>query len=592
MPTSQGKGQQSWWSKDTSYANQIQKFDEVKKSFFESSKNEVKVLSTGGKISSSHLNSKPEDKSERTMAINQNFRSALVNLIMQSDDLSDDTQLTPKSSISKDNMQRYYYYITNGVDTSQIADMDEHLLKNMMRLISPKLKGNGQLVESLSIEIREDYNLSVKKAIVDFVLKDRNEQLSNFSDQDNDNSPTSFVNIRSSASSWEQDYKLSRNCIKQNLLLYNEIIDNVYVQWSQNSQLTLIDLDYIRSNGPAPLELRQFKQMILQKFEKTFEKILNGWYPAIINTFYLSKPNSKNWIGNERVANFFNLVNFILESQLTEIIGQSIPEFLNLFQADDPGYTILVKFILAETEIRMEPSLTEILTTCKSLLDNLLLALEKVPKVQTQIFVTGKDNPNQQQQQQQPPSTPQLQPQQQEKNLSSSVNYKSRLKAPSAEKFIVIDYERKYPNVVKEAKIKLRQRITEIFTKCIDHIQVFNSHKPLITNQLQQVNDEFLKKEFSFDEFQQEIQKYRTLSSTLLSTFPNYVFFPLVTLQQEDLVKALSERAIQLGNDILNIMAIENRKINLDICSEFELIAKNLTTAPSSVEEMTKLSRH
>jgi hypothetical protein len=62
--------------------------------------------------------------------------------------------------------QRYYYYITNGVDTQHVAEMEDKWLYNVMKLLPSHLKMDHQpTLGALSIEMREDYHMSVKKAI-------------------------------------------------------------------------------------------------------------------------------------------------------------------------------------------------------------------------------------------------------------------------------------------------------------------------------------------------------------------------------------------------------------------------------------------
>jgi dynein heavy chain len=80
------------------------------------------------------------------------------------------------NNIEKD-ILRYYYYIHNGIDTEHVAPLEDERLRNVLSLISQDLRRNHQqTVVDLSEEMKEDYLLSVKKAIVDFVLKDAREQ--------------------------------------------------------------------------------------------------------------------------------------------------------------------------------------------------------------------------------------------------------------------------------------------------------------------------------------------------------------------------------------------------------------------------------
>lgn len=66
----------------------------------------------------------------------------------------------------KDIMQRYYYYISNGIDTNQVADMKNEWLGNVLKLLPASLKAKHEnTLNMLDGEMREDYHMSVKKAI-------------------------------------------------------------------------------------------------------------------------------------------------------------------------------------------------------------------------------------------------------------------------------------------------------------------------------------------------------------------------------------------------------------------------------------------
>jgi dynein heavy chain len=55
--------------------------------------------------------------------------------------------------------------VLNGLDTQHIGEMKEEWLKNILSQIPPHLKQLDAVVKILSSEIREDYHMSVKKAI-------------------------------------------------------------------------------------------------------------------------------------------------------------------------------------------------------------------------------------------------------------------------------------------------------------------------------------------------------------------------------------------------------------------------------------------
>lgn len=79
---------------------------------------------------------------------------------------------------------RYYYYIMHGVDNDHIPPMENATLNNILKLVPHKWQ--RKFKETLSQVIKEaidDYKLSVKKSIVDFVLQDPLINESNSHDQ-------------------------------------------------------------------------------------------------------------------------------------------------------------------------------------------------------------------------------------------------------------------------------------------------------------------------------------------------------------------------------------------------------------------------
>lgn len=78
------------------------------------------------------------------------------------------------------NLDRYYYYIANGTDDSMIAPLQDEEFKKIVRFLRVKFNINEHLTEGVFIqlrnEIRNDYSLSMRKSIVDYVLMNENER--------------------------------------------------------------------------------------------------------------------------------------------------------------------------------------------------------------------------------------------------------------------------------------------------------------------------------------------------------------------------------------------------------------------------------
>ena len=103
---------------------------------------------------------------------NDGFRSALVAIMKQAETRPRSGELPPlERAADEKDAASYNFYISNGIDTDHIAPMEEAWLEHILLLLDDQLKkGMQPTIDQLCDETREDYMVSVKKAIVDFVL--------------------------------------------------------------------------------------------------------------------------------------------------------------------------------------------------------------------------------------------------------------------------------------------------------------------------------------------------------------------------------------------------------------------------------------
>jgi dynein heavy chain len=131
-------------------------------------------------------------------------------------------------NIEKD-ILRYYYYIHNGIDTEHVAPLENIRLQNVMSLITEKLrKTHQQTLVDLSDEVREDYLLSVKKAIVDFVLRDSRE---NDADKPKEQLAEYKQELEVVPKPWHNNFEKARHEVAKNLHSINPCMSQVLLLW-------------------------------------------------------------------------------------------------------------------------------------------------------------------------------------------------------------------------------------------------------------------------------------------------------------------------------------------------------------------------
>lgn len=133
----------------------------------------------------------------------------------------------PKS-IEKD-ILRYYYYIHNGIDTEHIAPLEAIRLQNVMSLIPERIRKKArQSLQDLSEEVREDYLLSVKKAIVDFVLRDSRDSEG---EKTTEKVPEYKLELEIVPKPWHASFERARYDVTRNLHTINPCMCQLLLLW-------------------------------------------------------------------------------------------------------------------------------------------------------------------------------------------------------------------------------------------------------------------------------------------------------------------------------------------------------------------------
>ncbi|PZC81208.1 hypothetical protein B5X24_HaOG213309 [Helicoverpa armigera] len=239
----------------------------------------------------------------------EEFRLKLVNLICQIDteDDQDDTPLAMPSG-EEQNVLRYYYYLRYGIDTIHVAPLDNKIILRVHNLISPKLKKWKDTLFTCTDEMREDFMMSMKKAIVDFVLKDPNTEESL---EEEDTPLKQEMEMKDDA--WRNRYVVAHKHLTKNLHSVNPCIAQVLqIWWKQFNDLRLISMKDIMTTNEA-YELQDFCFVC----KRHIEAAGNGSKKKLI-------PEPKQAL---KMKHFYNCLACIMTYNLQTLCLKSMQEF-------------------------------------------------------------------------------------------------------------------------------------------------------------------------------------------------------------------------------------------------------------------------
>ncbi|XP_068400851.1 dynein axonemal heavy chain 7 isoform X4 [Eschrichtius robustus] len=509
-------------------------------------------------IDDSHAGpSTSKSKSKSPHKERENFRSTLVNVIMQQDAVLDsatlDESTLPKlttSAIEKD-ILRYYYYIHHGIDMDHVAPMEDSWLEHVLNLVPQHLKVLTNSILALSDEMREDYLLSVKKSIVDFVLKDPREKED---DKKVEELPPHRAEMEILPKPWRKSFLAASSYIRDHLNTMNPTMLAVLDLWhSTFKKLRLVDVEEFHNCQDA-LELLTFQSIVMKHMESAKETLLKMWFPEVQNIYY--QGNKKKLLptgdSSAKLESFFNCAATLMTLQLQDLALVSMQDFTDLIAQppdsvrafEHPGF--VMRLILDNDTIKFEPDFNDYIDILLNVYDVMIKAVSFVPRVEAKLY--------------------------------SKWESKSK---PTTLKPIILK------EVVEAHKEKIKEVVTCESVAPSEHLRLYDKYDFLITKKAEQDADAFLAENHNYEKIIQEIHKYQKLIEDIQYTSRKTIRLGMFEMRCEELIRALVKRADIICGKLIAKMFRDHQEVNTRLCEEFEKISeKALSTPPNTAELM------
>lgn len=488
----------------------------------------------------------------------EKFRKCLVEIIMlgdtaksrpifQGEDSIPFTERIP--SVSKDPsdteklLLRYHYYIQNGIDTLHVASMAVSWQQRIATLIPDKLRNNfANKMEDLIDEIKEDYLKSVKKAIVDFVLKDPMDR----DEVSEETLPTHRQEMAMLPKPWEKSFAQNLKTISSILYTSNNVICRLVNLWHKSfKDLRFVDTKVFEMEENA-MEVSYFQNLCLKNIKALKDSLSEEWIKGVLDILSncykreLIKPSEA-----KQDSNFLKCVNALMTLQLQELTTQSIMEFTEFLLNPDMHSGIIVHLIPIDGVIKFVPNFNEI----ESIFFNIYQAIIKHSTMIPRIDVLGRPN------------------------------NKSFLK----------------PVVLEEVLLSHQQKVQSYLSQQSqqpkDYIRVFRKYQTLICRQAEEEMEAFIEQPNSFADYCTQVDKYQKFTDDLNYPHIQVLRLNMFEIHCEELYHSLGLKAGMIRQQILD-------KIRNDYISQMKNITQQLSdittkalTTPSNTAHLMELKK-
>lgn len=490
------------------------------------------------------------------------FRKSLLTIIMQGKpgppvgpietmDISAATTEGGAALTSQEaDLFRYFYYIHNGVDISDVNPLSDEVIEKILNRLTESLKKDqAKCIEKLIDEIKEDYLLNTKKSIMDFVLKDPRKLTEAEKERDSEMSELDVV-----PQPWHTSLILYKRKLQQNLCLVNPCIRQAIDIWfSDFADMRFIVCSDFKARDEA-IDVQVFEQMCQQNIANVKEKLTKTWLMRL-QQMLLSEKN-KRYVPSadkhEKFDRFYQTLKAAMTLNLQEMSVDSMMDYMYMF---DPLPTsteryehcgFAVNLILEDTAVTFDPTFDDLSGTLLRMFDEIIKASLSIPRLERRMFP----------------------------DLEMTVKYL----LPVVSEELIEQLKRQVLAVLQAEAIPLRQYVT-----------VFDEYDFLITNSAKDELIKYLASAHPFDELVEKFTFYHNLLDHINSDLPKTASIGMFELHCEDVIEGLYDRTLDICDALLEQMLEDHQEKNAEVCKRYKQVEDSALQMPTTTAEYVAL---
>jgi len=447
---------------------------------------------------------------------------------------------------------------------NQSADQYTKFCSHLVpKLVQPSLKSHH---DQLKTEIQQDYDLAIRKTIVDYILLDPKERQR----VKITNTPKSFPlrTIRAPIS-WHESMDQTKKDLLFNLHGNNPIMTALQTLWDETyaHQRLISYEDLLRA--PLPMIPHDFEKFVEHRVEQMRQTLTTQWLHSCSRLvaenrqFWESMVPMEDDGSTEIVESFFNTVAARMSAHLRQLVNASLEDFARFFEeyidgndyhSETPEKTyqvmdfirrpVFIQRLYADgPKIAFDPANQEIRSMLQRCIKTIVNGAALIPRIESHLF-------------------------------------------DSKTKLLV-----RHVRIDEEIVENITQRVLFVLTKNSPgphlYLKEYDQYQNLFNNKAELESNEFLRHPHALDEFESEIKQKTALANEIML---KRIWAPLnlFNLDCRDLNEHLIRIVHKLRDKFVQHCIEDNSRLNKDIVREYDEIAATVSVPADEIEELVR----
>lgn len=230
---------------------------------------------------------------------------------------------------------RYRQYVENEISVDVIAPIRQYWLTHIIELIPGDLHAVEKeriehLIDTMLNEINKDYFDSVRKSILDYILKDENE-MRRLGIQQVLNQPITwgddFYKGIEPNEEWKHNVMMARMLMSENLCICSQATLELMRIWREKGyyEMYLVECPGIQKQ---PVSLITFKNQQTNCIDKVRGLLNSDWSKSAVDILREELEN----LDKDQTKTFFDSVAALMSNQVRELTTKSIDNYVDFFR--------------------------------------------------------------------------------------------------------------------------------------------------------------------------------------------------------------------------------------------------------------------